>query len=167
MQGRLHSLLRQPWYKELEIMKTQYFLYKDILIVIISQNAFIFKWSYFFCFMRNCTLKQNVILLWFVCSAQTWYTLEQWKSSCASIIFISGGQLGGTEICSADLGFFSFFFFFFWLLCLHRKLWIGIFVSFYSKFLLSHPPNLEPETAILPHPNSARRPFEISLMTQG
>lgn len=65
-----------------------------------------------------------------------------------------------TLVFTIFFSLYFFKFFFFGLLCLHRKLWIGIFVSFYSKFLLSHPPNLEPETTILPHPNSAGRPFD-------
>lgn len=80
--------------------------------------------------------------------------LSSGKAAVLALFLFLEVSLGGTEIRCADFGFISylFFFFFFWLLCLHRKLWIGIFVSFYSKFLLSHPPNLEPETAILPHP---------------
>lgn len=67
--------------------------------------------------MRNCTLKPKLSLLYFFCAAQTWCTLEQWKSSCASIIFISGGQLGGNRNTLRRLWFYFlsllFFFFFF------------------------------------------------------
>lgn len=106
----------------------------------------------------------KVILLWSVCDAQTPHPWAVEKQLCSHYFYFWRSAWGNRNmICRLwflKYFFFSLFFFFLGLLCLHRKFWIGIFVSFYSKFLLSHPPNLEPETTILPHPNSAGRPFD-------
>lgn len=143
--------------------ESRFFLYKDILIVIIPPNAGICKWPGIFSSMRNCTLKPQrhfaVVCLWCSDPTRPWAVEKQ---LCSHYFYFWRSAWGNRNmICR--LWFFKIFFslyFFFGLLCLHRKLWIGIFVSFYSKFLLSHPPNLEPETTILPHPNSAGRPFD-------
>lgn len=145
--------------------KCRSFLYRDILIAIIPPNADIFKWPRVCSSMRNCTLKPQshfaVVCLW--CSDPT--PLSSGKAAVLTLFLFLEVSLGepkyDLQTLVFKIFFFLFIFFFLGLLCLHRKFWIGIFVSFYSKFLLSHPPNLEPETTILPHPNSAGRPFNV------
>lgn len=145
--------------------KSRFFLYKDTLIVIIPPNTDISKWPCIFLSMRNCTLEpqSHFAVVCLRCSDPT----QPWaveKQLCSHYFYFWRSAWGNRNmICRLWFlknFFFSLIFFSFGLLCLHRKLWIGIFVSFYSKFLLSHPPNLEPETTILPHPNSAGRPSD-------
>lgn len=145
--------------------KSRFFISEDVLIVIIPPNADICNWPCVFSSMRNCTLRPQshfaVVCLW--CSDPTGpWAVE--KQLCSHYFYFWRSAWGNRNmICRLwflKLFFlFIFFFFFGYSAYLHRKLWIGIFVSFYSKFLLSHPPNLEPETTILPHPNSAGRSF--------